>query len=482
MAVFSCEQIKALAPDAASFASACRVAKRTKTLISFGRSSRAVWGEYSCRYSRRSNSRVQIDLTTCECSCFCSDYKFPCKHILALMLLESEAKISESVEPDWVVNWLNEQAERKSLKAQKDAEREAKRNAKAQKIVDSTEVAKRKSASKRTADKRAKQVAEGFDELKIFLSDLIRGGVVNLERSWNTRKMFEERSKRLIDAKAPGVAALVEQCGDRLWDGEDWRERLLGRLGRLALLVEAYSKIDDAPEDLASEIRQTIGWKIPQKDVLASGERIEDRWFHLGATRIVGKRFQTTSSWMIGERTGRLAHALNFESERQISLDALNAPSVPLEGALRFYPGVVKLRALWEQASPPIPRPSHITPTPKFALTIPEFFANVAERLGRNPWLERFPALLRGVVVRPRVVQSWRRSFCEDYVLYDAQGNFMRIEAKDAVDKEVFWLFVAASADRAIEVFGEWDDNENKLKLLSGWDCGRALIVDGNPA
>jgi len=334
------------------------------------------------------------------------------------------------------------------------------------------DVAKETPASKKIAKRRAERVADGLNELKTFLSDLIRGGFVNLDVK--SRKLFEHRYKRLIDAQAPGVASMLAQCARLIGVNADWRELLLARLGRLAVLIEAYSKIDKVSEEFASEIRQTIGWSIPQKEVLLSGERVEDRWLYLGATYSSGRTYFMRTTWRIGERTKRFAYVVDFARRTQATFPKLD-PIVPMEGALRFFPGTSKLRALWEEENPPIPSPTPEASYDELASTIPDLFASVSERLAKNPWLERFPALLRDVVIRPlKSGDVLSKSF--DRVLIDAQGRVLPVAPINLRDKESFWNFVAVSMKRPITVFGEW--NGRKLTLISAWDRNRAVLID----
>ncbi len=468
--------VQSLAPDAASYSAGCKTAKAS--WASSGRSSRALWGEF-CG-SGKTPYRVQVDLATQGYSCSCPSRKFPCKHVLGLMILESESKLEEAPEPEWVVERLA-----------KRAEREAKKAAKANEPVAPDDVKKR-AVAKKTEDKRAGRVAEGLGELKTFLCDLLRAGIANLGA--DSSALFEERSKRMIDAQAPGVASMLGDCAAIVGVGADWRKVLLRKLGQIATLIEAYSKVDKAPEDFASEIRQTVGRTVPQKDVLSSGERVEDRWFYLGATTSLNGRVLTKRTWLIGEQTERVACRLDFAVGRQASFPVSLDSQVPMKGALRFFPGASKLRAIWEEAAPPVPCPTPRLPLSELAASIPEFFENLRVRLAANPWQDRFPALLRDVVVRPRQAEDAPET---ERLLIDSQGRVLPVETIVPKDKESFWNFVAASADRPITIFGEWVAREitfyssgvgadkrfakigAHLTLISAWDQGRALLVDG---
>src|SRR6266567_4241913 len=81
------EQVLALAPDDAS-ATAGRGLANLHQWSLLGCNERAVWGE--CQGSAQIPYRTQIDLQELAFHCTCPSRKFPCKHSLALFLLNTE--------------------------------------------------------------------------------------------------------------------------------------------------------------------------------------------------------------------------------------------------------------------------------------------------------------------------------------------------------------------------------------------------------
>ncbi len=451
MALFSIEQIRAFAPDVAIFSLGVQTSREKSSWNLRGRSPQALWGELS---GSPSPIRVQIDLETRECFCSCSSRKFPCEHILALTILDAYAELKESNAPLWVKIWLAER-----VKPQTEEKVKIPRSLKRLETEETT-----------TAEIRAKRVAEGFAELKKFLCDLLRNGLGKLENTQETRRMFKERLDRLIDAEAPGAAAMIGECLRAFDSDEGWRECVLEQAGRLALLVEAYSKIDAAPEDFAREVRRTIGWSVELEEDPSSYERVKDRWFYLGSSSL--SAFGSSSNkpvWLIGEQTKRFACLLNFADVRRALEPFLFDLSEPFEGALKFLPGVGEWRAICEKISRSAPSSSLKTSPLKLASTLSEFTTAISARLAKNPWLERVPAFLRDVVARPtkRVAES-------EFVVFDAQGQGLFVVADDPKQSEALWNIVAASYEEPIAVFGEW--YKNKLTLCSARRRERAFL------
>ena len=456
MAIFSTDQIRACAPDEEIFSLGVQTSKEKSHWNLLGRSSRALWGEFA---SRPSPIRVLIDLETREYSCSCSSSKSPCEHILALMILDAYAELEESRAPRWVENWESERVGQ-----------ETKERVKIPETARSLEFDENSGYSTSPSEIRAQRVAEGFVELKKFLCDLLRNGLGQLENTQETRRMFQERLDRLIDAEAPGAASMIDKCLRAIDSREDWREYVWEQAGRLALLVEAYSKIDGASEEFAQEIRRALGWSIEFEEDSPLCERVEDRWLYLGRSSLsdVGAS-PIAPVWLIGEQTKRFACLLNFESVRDASAPFLFDVSSPFEGALRFLPGACEWRAICEEISRPFPNSPQKTSLSELALTIPEFTAEISARLANNPWLERFPTFLRDVVARP-IEQVAEPKF----VVFDAQGRGLSVVASDSNQNEALWSLVAASTEEPISVFGEW--YENKLTLFSAWRRERAFL------
>src|SRR5262249_27210919 len=196
---YSAEQIIALAPDAAS-AKAGRSLATPSKWQNVGQDERALWGE--CQGSGAKPYQTAIDLNEPAFKCSCPSRKFPCKHGLGLFLLiaNQPATVSNvTTAPAWAAEWLakrDQQAQRRTEAAQK-----------ADEEPDEATLARRASQKARRSLDREANVVAGLKELELWLRDLVRHGLAATQ----TRSLdyWEQMSRRLIDAQAPGVARRV---------------------------------------------------------------------------------------------------------------------------------------------------------------------------------------------------------------------------------------------------------------------------------
>ena len=155
------DQILALAPDDSSRKSGKDLAAPAKW-VSKGANDTALWGE--CQGSGSKPYQTQVDLSNLAFKCSCPSRKFPCKHGLGLLLLKARQPegFTETNPPAWVAEWLNRRSEKEEKKAEKK-----------DKPVDEAAQVKRQHA-------RQQKVADGLEELKLFIKDIIRQGMHSL--------------------------------------------------------------------------------------------------------------------------------------------------------------------------------------------------------------------------------------------------------------------------------------------------------------
>ena len=109
------EAVAALAPDDAS-------AKAAKGLTSaakwptLGANDQAVWGE--CQGSGSKPYQTQVDLSGPAFKCSCPSRKFPCKHGLALLMLQAQSPtlFTATEVPAWVAEWVASRSEKAQKK------------------------------------------------------------------------------------------------------------------------------------------------------------------------------------------------------------------------------------------------------------------------------------------------------------------------------------------------------------------------------
>src|SRR5215469_1050083 len=249
----SSEQVLALAPDSGSAANGKKLAN-TRHWKNLGQNAEAVWGE--CQGSAL--YQVRADTVTFTVKCTCPSHKFPCKHGIGLLLLATDAGSVPSAEPPvWVTEWLSRRKATAARKAEEHEQQEKPEKSPGQTPTDQQQ---------KRIQKRESLVLKGLDTLDLWMSDLVRNGLANVESQPAT--FWEHQAAQLVDAQAPGVAGRVRRLS-QIPGQPDWPEKLLGQLGRIALLSHAYRRAENLDPALREDIRQLVGWNVA-KESLAS--------------------------------------------------------------------------------------------------------------------------------------------------------------------------------------------------------------------
>ncbi len=423
-----------MAPDASAANAGRRLAK-PGPWRGLGRSERAFWGE--CQGSALYQTQVAaLDLAT---KCTCPSRKFPCKHALGLLFLmaESESHFAAAEEPEWVSGWL---AKRNVAQQKKQA-----RGGQESKPVDVEAQAKR-------ASKRQANVLAGIEQLELFLADVVRRGLGRLPAEGPAP--WDAQARRLVDAQAPGLASRVRSIGYRVGVGDDWTERVLGELGRLALLTRAYRRLSALPSDLAHDVRRYVGFTLDQAEVMAHRDLVEDDWIVASSTVTDDERLSLQRSWLVGAESARRALSIQVAVGTGRFQEVL-VPGSSFRARLAFWPAARPERAfIAERLSATVSGrvPPH---TSSIAALVDDY----ATALSRDPWVGRTLALLEGVRVSRESASRW--------VVVDGAGRALSLRG-DA--HEVLW---AVSGGHPVVLVAEWNGFE--LDALAVYDDGRCV-------
>ncbi len=434
------QQVLALAPDPSAEAAGKKlaVARHWKSL---GRTNAALWGE--CQGSAL--YQVRVDLGSFAYGCTCPSRKLPCKHVLGLLLLAAGTPevVPAAEPPQWITEWLAKRAAR--------AEKKQERQDRPAQAADPAAQAKR-------AAQRERRIADGLEILDAWLADLVRSGLAGLET--RPPSFWEDAARRLVDAQAPALAARIRRLGELPGASQEWPRRVLGELGRVALLSHAFRRLDQLDPSLRQDVRQLLGWTFQQDQLVSQGaELIEDCWCVLGWFDEDDGRLASRRTWLLGQQSGRAALFWQYAVGTQPFPPPLTATAV-VAGKLVFWPGAVPQRAAFAG--------DHVLRGPIRDLpgdaSIAAFLRRVAEGLARNPWLDRFLAVLCGVSLAPREQGCW--------LIRDAEGSTLPVAGSAA------WQALAASGGHAVTLVGEW--NGECLSLLGVWNEGRYQLIDGH--
>ncbi|EPX62496.1 hypothetical protein D187_008684 [Cystobacter fuscus DSM 2262] len=425
------EQALALAPDSSVAASGQKLAREREWKL-LGHGERAAWGE--CQGSAL--YQVRIDLSDLTPSCTCPSRKIPCKHCIGLLLLLAAERLPQAATPPWVEEWLA----KRSAAAERKATKKAAPAAEGAAPVDTKARAKR-------ASERQERMARGLEALGLWMEDLVRGGLARLD----TAAPVHEQAARLVDAESPGLAAQLRLLAGEL-EGRPEPRRLVERLGRIALVVEAWRKLEQLPEPLAADVQARVGAPLRDEDVLARGERLQDTWAVVSQELDDSAHVREQRTWLLGTTQGRTARVLQFAVGASGQFSEKLIPGTAFDAELVYWPSAAPQRAKvlerrgdlrpWTGALP--------------SLSLDALQRRFAEELARQPFQERMAAMLGGVVP---VLENEERMW-----LRDATGAALRLGPCDR------WKLLALSGGHPVDVFGEWDGE--RLRPLS-------VLVDG---
>lgn len=395
----SIEQIREIAPDENSMAAAAKLL--SPQLWQTGMSEAAIWG--LCGGGR--HYQISVDFADMGYRCNCPSRKFPCKHVLALLMLFASTpdKFTLGVAPDWVEQWLDKR------KANRD--KKARQNAEPAKPVDKAAQAKRVEA-------REQNVAAGIDQFIHWLDDMIRSGIAALDGK--PYSFWDTQARRLVDAQAKGLANRVRSLAEIPGSAPDWTDRLLRELGKLRLLVQAYQGLDNLSPALQADVRQLIGWTVSQAQLEEHGVKVTDNWFVWGQRYEEDDRFRTQRSWAIGVKSQQEALILQFAPGKQGFPESI-IPGTLQRGELLFYPGVIPQRAKFNHRD----ETSESLPNLPANKSISDFLGTYSERLALNPWLGSCGCLLSNVTLAHHQNKWWIRDESGDALLCWLQKPFV---------------------------------------------------------
>ncbi len=416
------EQVTEMAPDGGS-AAAGKKLMALKNWEDVGRSSDALWG--LCRGS--SLYQVKVDFSNLGYKCSCPSRKFPCKHVLGLLMLwaSSPDAAPDSAAPDWVVEWLEQRREKEAKKVERqEAAPEA-----IKKPVD-------EKAQQRRAAQRESRVSDGLARLNVWMRDLVRSGLAAVETK--PPSFWDDQAKRLVDAQAAGLASRVARLGGLPRSSPDWPQRMLDELGRLTLLTHAWQRIGQLDQPLQADVRQILGWTVNQDELQRDGEQVRDTWAVIGQWVDDEDRLRTQRSWVVGRESNRVGLVLQFAPGNQPFAESIVSGSEQ-QGILVFYPGLARQRAKFLTREGTV---EPLTSRPPGVTSVEEFFTAVAQQVARGPWLSSFGAVLRDVSLVLHD-NTWHAR--------DRHGHSIPLRGRD------HWKMLAITGGQPFDLAGEWD-------------------------
>ena len=453
-------KIEELAPDQASLAAAAKLKKLEIWPLLACDTAGLIWGE--CQGSGASPYRVICSEADFGYKCTCPSRKFPCKHTLALMLMRADGVVSFKTDapPAWVGDWLARRRPGATppRKASADLEGSVAQVPVVAPVTEDPKAAVRAAAQReRNRAEREASIRAGLDELDTWIADALQGGLASFAplATEHCRKI----TQRLIDARASGLAGLVERLpADLLSLPELVRnDALIERLATLHLIACAYRNQDRLPSPLQADIRQVVGWAMTRDALLADPEalRVRGRWMVVGTVaEVEAAKLRRLESWLsrLGDDDAapRFAVLVDFVP---LSLGKTgNAYTVGevFEAELAYFPSLAPLRAIVAEQNGPTTMGER---WPRPADDVPAAIARLNDVLALRPWSGDMPFAARGarVIATGTGASLW---------LTDAPattGLPLRASEDD-------WALPLVSLED-IDVFGRWDGHFLSLAL-----------------
>jgi hypothetical protein len=433
---WSVEQAAAVAPTPAAVAAAEPLAV-PRRWVATGSDRRAVWGR--CLGSGAEPYDTVVDHTLGEGGaawrCSCPSRRQPCKHALALLLLWVRGGVPDATAPPPVAAWLAGRDQRRAADGAvgsgtgTDPPAPAPDGA----APDGAPPPDR-DARDRVRDERVARMRAGLVELDRWLADRMRAGLG--DPALARYSTWDALAARLVDAQAGALANRVRRLAGLVGASPQWHAEVLAELGLLHLLAQAGQRLGELPDAIADRAATAVGWQVRHADVLA-GVPDTDDWLVAGRSDTREDRIEVRRVWLRGRSTGEWAMVLSFAAYQQSLDDSFDVGTV-VRADLHRYPGRA-LRVLVGRRDPD-PRPLGAAAADA-ALSVAAACAAIGRAVAREPWLERYPAIVHGLPTT--AARRW--------LLTDATGSLPLL-----ADPSSLATLLATSAGDPVTVTVEW--------------------------
>ena len=377
IAPWSADQVTALAPDKQVATAGLKLASPA-TWSDAGVHEALVWG--SASGSGKKPYRVCVDLSGPAFTCSCPSRKFPCKHAIGLLHLWSRGQVAGGEPAAFAAEWLEGRAKRAQQKA---ARQEA-----ADRPNDPAKAAASAKSAAARARARERRVTEGLADLDRWLTDQLREGLAN--GSAQRPRQLAVFASRMVDAQAPGVAQRLTALSRLTDSSPDWPERLVDEFGLLHLLIRAWTRREQLPDDLRATVRSHVGIAVRAEDVLAS-PGVSDTWVVVAGRDSVEGRLAERRLWLYGTTTRRWALILVFAPVSG-GFSTTVVPGTRFDAVAHFYPGRGQLRVALSDEQPSRPVAGWV-PEPLGTASARECWRRA---VAADPWVEAVPVLVSG--------------------------------------------------------------------------------------
>ena len=309
------ERIESLAPDQASLAAALKLAKPTTwPVLAANADASVLWGE--CQGSGSTPYRVVVSPDDTGYKCTCPSRKFPCKHVLAVLwlLIDKPDRFATEAPPPWVEEWSARRrpgggGPRPGRPKVDDGEPKAAPSLDAAlaaepKVApaDPKAAARAEAQRQRLKAERENAVLAGLDDLDRWILDQLSQGLAGFAQ--RSQAAVRTLSTRLVDAKAGGLAARLDQLAAELFRAPEGQRADLAveRLAAMTLIASAWRHRDRLSPPLHEDARRAVGWSVRREDLLAdpAAPRVGATWIvAANLSEVQPDKLRRLETWLV---------------------------------------------------------------------------------------------------------------------------------------------------------------------------------------
>jgi hypothetical protein len=255
-------------------------------------------------------------------------------------------------------------------------------------------------------DERMARMRAGLADLQRWLEDRLRTGLS--DPALARYATWDNLAARLVDAQVGALANRVRRMAGIVDARPGWHSDLLAELGMLHLIASGGLRPPSLLAEsssgwgLVDSVAAAIGWQVRQADVLAGVPHTDD-WQVMGRSDVREDRIEVRRTWLLGRSTGAWAMSLSFAAYGQ-ALDVSLPVGSSINADLYRYPGALGLRCIVAARHGP---PGFVATAAATAGTVDDALASVGRAIAVEPWLERWPLVVRANVTRAATGNGW---------------------------------------------------------------------------
>lgn len=294
-------------------------------------------------------------------------------------------------------------------------------------------------AKEKRANERLLRVTAGAAELRLWLKDLVRAGILSLQHK--DHYYFEKIRARMVDAQATGLSNLVRDLRDLHYHkGNEWQDEAMHIIAKMYLLLEGFARFEQLDEATQADLRYLMGWSVNQKEILENGalDTVDDDWLLFGRIVETIEDITVQRNYIYGCKTGHFSLLIYF-AFRNMNIENTLIPAQIHQLSLVNVPSSLPSRALVKSAG-------EIFEEYAFEVKPLEDWYGVqvvfSERLGIYPFLEETPFLVANLILLK-----------ENDSCYLVDKNGYRMKVMDGFDEIKVLQILAISGGKPLSMF-----------------------------